>query len=234
MQIKGFQKTTLLDYPDQVASLVFTGGCNFRCPYCHNSELVLHPNHFPTLMEEVVLDHLRKRKGIIDGLVITGGEPTLMKGLMPFMERVKEEGVLIKLDTNGYMPEVVKEVIQKGVVDFVAMDVKATYETYPEVVGVSPFDVKKIQASIETIIDSATPHEFRTTVMKEFHNYDDVVQISTYLKGAQRFVLQQYMESEEQLVKKAFGAYARDEMTVMKELVEAQGTVKEVVVRSKY
>jgi len=234
MLIKGFQKTTLLDYPDQVASLVFTGGCNFRCPYCHNGELVLHQHQYPTLMEDVVIDHLRKRKGIIDGVVISGGEPTLNKGLLSFLERIKAEGVLVKLDTNGYKPNVIAEAIDKQLIDYIAMDLKGTYSKYAEITGLDRINLEEIKESIHVILNSQIQHEFRSTLMKHFHSSDDVLEMASYIKGAQRFVLQQYMESDDQLVKQNFGAYTRDELLELKKMIDSMNYVKLIQIRGQY
>lgn len=234
MQIKGFMKTTLLDYPDKLASVIFTGGCNFRCPYCHNSELVIHPQNLPTIMEEVVIEHLKKRKGIIDGLVISGGEPTLRKGLLSFMKRVKNEGVQIKLDTNGYQTDILKEVLQSGLVDYVAMDLKSTYDQYDTISGISGIDTKNIERSIELILNSGIDYEFRTTVLKDFHSYEDVLEIGSYLKNAKRFIIQQYMFSEQQLTPIEYEFYTREEMGEIETLIKAHCEIDEVILRCKY
>jgi len=234
MLIKGFQKTTLLDYPDVVASLVFTGGCNFRCPFCHNSELVLHPQSFPTIMCEVVLQHLRKRKGIIDGLVITGGEPTVLNGLIPFIRAVKEEGVLVKLDTNGYKPDVLAVLLADGLVDYIAMDIKSTFEKYSAVSGIDGVDTNKVEESIKIIMSSNIRYEFRTTVIKEFHDKADLLEIGHMIEGAQKFVLQQYVHSDEQLDDKKFTFYTREEMQVFRNEIETNSAIKEVELRCKY
>ena len=152
MIIKGLQKTTLLDFPGKVACTVFTGGCNFRCPFCHNASLVLSPAELPDLSEEEFFDFLTKRRGILDGVCITGGEPLLQKDIIPFLERIRALGFGIKLDTNGYNPEKLIEIVNEGLCDYVAMDIKNSPDMYPKTVGVDGFDVSPILESAEFLM----------------------------------------------------------------------------------
>ena len=182
MKIGGLIKFTLIDYPGHVAAVVFTQGCNFRCRYCHNPELV-----YPHLLQESmpkddVLSFLRKRKGTLEGVVITGGEPTLHLGLMDFMAEIKALGYKIKLDTNGTKPEVLQEAIDRQLVDFVAMDLKAPLEKYSLITGVE-FDPKIIQKSMDMIVASGLPYEFRTTYDKEVLTDGDIQAISDSVQG---------------------------------------------------
>ena len=182
MKIGGLIKFTLIDYPGHVAAVVFTQGCNFRCRYCHNPELV-----YPHLLQESmpkddVLSFLRKRKGTLEGVVITGGEPTLHLGLIDFMAEIKALGYKIKLDTNGTKPEVLQEAIERQLVDFVAMDLKAPLEKYSLITGVE-FDPKIIQKSMDMIVDSGLPYEFRTTYDKEVLTDEDIQAISDSVQG---------------------------------------------------
>lgn len=182
MKIGGLIKFTLIDYPGHVAAVVFTQGCNFRCRYCHNPELV-----YPHLLQESmpkddVLSFLRKRKGTLEGVVITGGEPTLHLGLIDFMAEIKALGYKIKLDTNGTKPEVLQEAIERQLVDFVAMDLKAPLEKYSLITGVE-FDPKIIQKSMDMIVASGLPYEFRTTYDKEVLTDEDIQAISDSVQG---------------------------------------------------
>ena len=182
MKIGGLIKFTLIDYPGHVAAVVFTQGCNFRCRYCHNPELV-----YPHLLQESmpkddVLSFLRKRKGTLEGVVITGGEPTLHLGLIDFMAEIKALGYKIKLDTNGTKPEVLQKAIERQLVDFVAMDLKAPLEKYSLITGVE-FDPKIIQKSMDMIVASGLPYEFRTTYDKEVLTDKDIQAISDSVQG---------------------------------------------------
>ena len=182
MKIGGLIKFTLIDYPGHVAAVVFTQGCNFRCRYCHNPELV-----YPHLLQESmpkddVLSFLRKRKGTLEGVVITGGEPTLHLGLIDFMAEIKALGYKIKLDTNGTKPKVLQEAIERQLVDFVAMDLKAPLEKYSLITGVE-FDPKIIQKSMDMIVASGLPYEFRTTYDKEVLTDEDIQAISDSVQG---------------------------------------------------
>ncbi|MFN3813126.1 MAG: anaerobic ribonucleoside-triphosphate reductase activating protein [Aquificaceae bacterium] len=192
-KIGGFQRFTLIDYPGKVACIVFTQGCNFRCPYCYNIELVLPERYGPLIPKEEVFSFLMERRGKLDGVVITGGEPTLQKkGLENFVERVKSFGFSVKLDTNGAFPEVVKSLLDKGVVDYIAMDVKAPLKKYQQVVR-TKVDTKKIEESIGLIMNSGVDYEFRTTVVKDQLSRDDLIRIGILLKGAKRYYLQRFI-----------------------------------------
>ncbi|MDD7494241.1 MAG: anaerobic ribonucleoside-triphosphate reductase activating protein, partial [Eubacteriales bacterium] len=174
MLIHGLQKLTLLDYPGKVACTVFTGGCNFRCPFCHNGSLVLRPDEGEHIPEEELFALLKKRQGVLEGVCITGGEPTLAFGLETLMARIKEMGYLVKLDTNGTRPKAVKRIIDAGLADMIAMDIKNSYKKYPETCGVPGYDTAPVKESIQLIMSSGIDYEFRTTVMREFHTPDDI------------------------------------------------------------
>lgn len=214
MKIHGLNKTTLLDYPEHVAATVFTGGCNFRCPFCHNSELVLAPGGQPVLSEEEVLDFLTKRRGVLEGVCITGGEPTLQPDLEEFMGKVKELGYLVKLDTNGYRPKVLERLVQAGLLDYVAMDVKAAPENYSRAAGLPGMDVKLVKRSIELLKESKTDYEFRTTVVKGIHKIEEFEEIGRWLSGARAYYLQSYRENENVLCP-GFEVFSREEMEAM-------------------
>jgi len=192
MLIGGLQKMTLIDYPGKIAATIFTVGCGFRCHFCHNPELELFPqNPAYQKFEEKVLNFLRARTKLIDAVCITGGEPTLQKDLIPFIKEVKSLGYSIKLDTNGSGPEVLQKLIELGLVDFFAMDIKAPWSKYELVVG-RKVDLAKIQQSAKIITSSGLPHEFRSTVLPELHSSADIIQMARQVKGADSYHLQQF------------------------------------------
>lgn len=219
MQIHGFQKTTLLDFPGYVASTVFCGGCNFRCPYCHNGDLVLHPGEVPLIPEEEIFEHLKKRREILDGVCITGGEPTLQPDLEEFICKVRALGLKVKLDTNGYCPEILMDLCKKHLVDYVAMDIKGAPKQYEEITGVKPWDFNRIQASIYFLMSGDTPYEFRTTVVKELHCVDDMRRISQWISGARAYYLQNYRDSE-QVIQKGFHGHEPEALKQMCSIIQ--------------
>lgn len=182
MKIGGLIKFTLIDYPGRVAAVVFTQGCNFRCRYCHNPELVYPHLLQPSMPKEEVMSFLHRRQGTLEGVVITGGEPTLQEGLLPFMREIKALGYLIKLDTNGTKPDIIQEAIDQKLVDFIAMDLKAPLEKYPLITGVA-FDPNILQRSMDIIRQSGLPYEFRTTYDKEVLTDADIQAISDSVQG---------------------------------------------------
>ena len=211
MQIFGFNKTTLLDFPEHVACTVFTGGCNFRCPFCQNGDLVLHGGSLPVLDEEEVFGVLRKRKGILTGVCVTGGEPTLQRHLDVFLSRVKELGYLVKLDSNGYRPEVLQSLRERGLVDYFAMDIKSSPENYARTAGVKELDMGLIRESVDFIRSCGLDYEFRTTVVRELHSSGDFLSIGEWLKGCKAYFLQSYVESEG-VICKEFSSYSKEEL----------------------
>ena len=209
MQIKGLQKTTLLDYPGQVACTVFTGGCNFRCPFCHNASLVLAPNAVDSIPENEFFAFLSKRKGILDGVCVTGGEPLLQNDIIPFLERIRSMGFKIKLDTNGSFPQRLEEIISLGLVDHIAMDIKNSPEKYGITSGASCLD--QVLESIQLIMESGISYEFRTTVVRELHEIEDIEEIGKLISGAEQYFLQAFKDSDE-LIGEGFSAYSDEEM----------------------
>ena len=227
MQIHGFNKTTLLDYPGLLASTVFTGGCNFRCPYCQNADLVLDPTSQPLIDENDIFDHISKRKGIIQGVCITGGEPTLQKDLEDFVKRLKEHGVKVKLDTNGYRPQVTKKLMENGLLDYVAMDIKSSLDDYGTVAGVK-IDPAIIKESVELLKNGPVEYEFRTTVVKELHNKETFEKIGELLSGADKYFLQGYIDSE-RVIDRRFSSYTREELEGFVSILGK--TIKNVAIR---
>lgn len=210
MLIKGLQKTTLLDYPGKVACTIFTGGCNFRCPFCHNASLVTKIDD-NNISEEEILSYLSKRKGILDGVCVTGGEPLLQNDIIPFLKKIKDIGLLIKLDTNGSRPNVLKQIISLGLVDYIAMDIKNSKEKYALTCGLDDFP-DDIETSIDIIMRSGIPYEFRTTVVKELHNKEDIISIGERINGTERYFLQGFIDSGDIIDNKIYSAYTADEM----------------------
>lgn len=218
MQILGLNKTTLLDYPEHVAATVFTGGCNFRCSFCHNMDLVLGEVE-PALSTEDFFAFLEKRKGILDGVCITGGEPTLQKDLPDFIRGIRDKGYLVKLDTNGYRPKVLEELLRENLLDYVAMDIKSSVENYPRVTGMADLDVTGIQESVSLLKSAGIPYEFRTTVVKGLHRIDEFDEIGRWLQGAEAYFLQAFRENEK-VPDKSLSSFSEAEMREMKQLAE--------------
>ena len=210
MIIKGIQKTTLLDFPGKVACTVFTAGCNFRCPFCHNASLVVCPGQVDEISEEEFFNYLSKRKGILDGVAITGGEPLISAGIEDFIKKIKVLGLLVKLDTNGAFPDKLEALLDAGLVDYVAMDVKNSREKYAQTVGLPSFP-EAIERSIDIIMKKAPDYEFRTTVVRELHQPQDIVDIANRIKNSKRYFLQSYVDSGDILCE-GFSAYNAEEM----------------------
>ncbi len=195
MKIGTIQRFSLIDFPGRICAIVFTQGCNFRCPYCHNPELV-EPSLFAEGMEEPdLLAFLHRRRGKLDAVSITGGEPLLQRGVIPFIEKVRALGYLVKVDTNGSFPLVLKEMLDKGLLDYIAMDVKAPLERYGEVVK-APVNPESIAHSIRLIMNSGVDYEFKTTVVSSLLTGRDVEKIGTLITGAKRYYLQRFVPSK--------------------------------------
>ncbi len=214
MIFNGFQKLTLLDYPEKTACTLFLAGCNFRCPFCHNASLVTHIENYETYSEEDILDFLKKRQGLLDGVCVTGGEPLLQNGIEEFLGKVKALGYSVKLDTNGSFPEKLKALVEKGLVDYVAMDVKGSMQNYGKCVGVEDFDTEYIEESIDFLLSDKVDYEFRTTVVAELHNVDDIKALAQRIKGAKRYFLQSFVDSGD-LIGKDMSAVSAEVMTQM-------------------
>ena len=218
MLIKGFQKLTLLDYPGKTACTVFTGGCNFRCPFCHNAGLVtkMDPEIIP---ESEIFDHLKKRHGILDGIAISGGEPLLQGDIEDFLGKIKESGYSIKLDTNGSFPEKLKSIIDNKLCDYVAMDIKNSKERYNETIGIDKFDISLMEKSVEILMNSEVDFEFRTTVTRNFHTLQDIEKIGEWIKGTKKYYLQNFVDSGN-LIDCNVEGVSKEEMEAMLEAVK--------------
>ena len=190
----GFEKLTLMDYPGKVACVVYTIGCNMRCPYCHNPELVDETVE-TRYTEKKILDFLQKRKGMLEGIVITGGEPTLHEDLLPFMKKVKALGFSVKLDSNGTHPEVIRKAINEGVVDYIAMDIKSPLSSYSRTVA-RPVNIRAIRKSMDIIMTSPIEYEFRTTVIKALLSPEDIREIGVEIRGAKKYFLQKFIPTK--------------------------------------
>lgn len=211
VKIHGFNKLTLLDYPGRLACTIFLGHCNFRCPFCHNAGLVLSPDSEPVIPVEEVLGTLKKRKGILEGVCITGGEPTMSAGLPEFLRSIQELGYPVKLDTNGSNPDMLKRLTEQGLIAYVAMDIKNSPEKYSETAGVSKVDLEAVNESVEFLKTGVIDYEFRTTVMKELHKTEDIRKIGKWLAGSRRYFLQAYRESE-QVIHPVYTSYSREQL----------------------
>ncbi len=211
MNIYGFNKTTLLDYPGKLAATIFLGGCNFRCPFCHNSSLVFLPDSLEIIKEETIFHTLNARKGILEGICITGGEPTLSPDLCEFITKIKNLGYLVKLDTNGSNPKKLKELVTMGLIDYVAMDIKNTKEKYRSSAGLGSLALPPILESVDYLLSSPVSYEFRTTVVKELHTSKDLFDIGLWIKGAKAYYLQVYEDSED-VINPGYSSYSPKEM----------------------
>ncbi len=204
MVIHGIQKLTLVDFPGHPAAILFSGKCNFRCPFCQNAPLVVGSDEEPVLDNDEIFDFLKKRKRMLEGIVMTGGEPTINADLIPFLSSLKDLGYLVKLDTNGYRPDVLREAVEKGVVDYVAMDIKTSLDEYPKLCGVNNIDTSRIKESIDYLMSDKVDYEFRTTVVEPLHHEENFKKIGEMTKDCKRYFLQSFVESGNILGKNCF------------------------------
>ncbi|MDD3347102.1 anaerobic ribonucleoside-triphosphate reductase activating protein [Oscillibacter sp.] len=195
MRICGLQKLSMVDYPGKLAATVFTGGCNLRCPFCHNALLVTRLEESPALESGDILSFLSTRRNLLDGVVLSGGEPLLHAGAADFLREVRALGFSVKLDTNGCYPDALGNLLSQGLVDYVAMDIKNCRERYPETVGVPDFDIAPVEESIRLLRRSGVSFEFRTTAVRELHTAADIRAIGAWLAGAKRYCLQTFVDS---------------------------------------
>ena len=195
MKIHGLQKMTLLDYPGKVACTVFLGGCDMRCPFCHNAELL--DGSAPALMEDgELLDFLKKRQGLLDGVAVTGGEPLLRSDLGVLFEKIRDLGYPVKLDTNGTHPDRLRDSIDRGLVQYVAMDIKNAPERYAETAGLEQLDLSPVRESVSLLMEGTIPYEFRTTVVAELHDEDSFRGIGNWIRGAEQYFLQAFTDRD--------------------------------------
>lgn len=227
MKIGGFQKMTVLDYPGKVACTVFLAGCNFRCPFCHNALLVTKQSEDEISAEDII-SYLKKRQGLLDGVCVTGGEPLLNEDIELLLRPIKKLGYSIKIDTNGSRPDMLKNLVKKGLVDYIAMDIKGSEESYTSISGVKVLDFTKIRDSIQYIMSCGIDYEFRTTVVKELHTVDNIASAAKMIQGAKRYYLQGFKESGE-LIRDGFSAHNKDTMEKMQ--IQAMQYVPQTEIR---
>ena len=218
MRIKGLQKLTLLDYPGRLAATVFLGGCNLRCPFCHNASLVVRSDD-AEIGEDALFEFLQSRRGKLSGVCVTGGEPTLNPELPSFISRIRALGYAVKLDTNGTNPDMLEALVRDGLVDYVAMDVKSSIDSYAAVAGVPGLDVGLIERSIDFLLRGEVEYEFRTTVVRELHTARDLEALARRIKGARAYFLQPFKDSGD-LIKDGFSSYSEAEISVLLDLIK--------------
>ena len=197
MKLSGLQKVTLLDYPGKVAATVFFSGCNFRCPYCHNASLVTHADTAPVLPEDALCSFLDKRKGLLDGVCVSGGEPLMQADLAPFLQKLKDRGFLVKLDTNGSYPGKLRDLVERKLVDYVAMDIKNAPSHYAATTGIADTMLPNVRESVSYLLTDAVPYEFRTTVVRSLHTTEDFLEIGRWIQGASQYFLQNFADSSD-------------------------------------
>ncbi|MDP7180054.1 MAG: anaerobic ribonucleoside-triphosphate reductase activating protein [Candidatus Woesearchaeota archaeon] len=221
LQINGIQKTCLINYPGKVVSTLFLGGCNMQCPYCHNKDLVINPEQLEKIKENEIITFLESKKGWVDGVCISGGEPTLQKDLPKFIEKIKERGLVVKLDTNGTNPEMIKYLIDNKLTDFISMDIKAPLEKY-DIVTRTKTNKKDIQESIDILRNSKIKHEFRTTVVPGLFSKEDAKEIGKWLKDCEHFTLQQFKPNKN-TIDSSYNkkeTFKREEMEEFKQIMQ--------------
>lgn len=220
MKITGIQKLTLLDYPGVVACTVFTAGCNFRCPFCHNSPLVLPEQIDDNFLEDdEVFEFLKKRRGVLDGVAVTGGEPLLNADIADFLVKVKSLGYKIKLDTNGSNPALLSDIIRNKLVDRVAMDIKNAPADYAKTVGMDSIDISAVERSKEILLSGSIDYEFRTTVVKGIHTWESLLAAAEWISGAREYYLQQFKDSGNLILPEGLAAYNEKEMEALADAV---------------
>ena len=220
MNIYGFIKSTLLDYPRHLAATIFVGGCNMRCPFCHNASLVLRSNTQPIIPTDEVLTYLAKRRGILEGVCITGGEPSLNPDLPLFIKQIKELGLKVKLDTNGTNPAMMKELVENRLIDYVAMDIKNSKEKYKYTAGNKDISLDKINESVSLLLSNIIDYEFRSTIVNELHTVSDIEAIGSWIKGAKAYYLQAYADSGD-VILPGFSSPSKEVLMQYKELLSA-------------
>ena len=220
MQIGGLQKLTVLDYPGKVAATIFTKGCNLRCPFCHNRDLVVGLDQIGFIPEDEVFAFLKKRQNILDGVCITGGEPLMHPEIEPLIREIKALGYAIKLDTNGTFPERLSALIDQNLLDYVAMDIKSSPEHYAEITGCEALPIDQIDQSIHLLMKNRVAYEFRTTMIKEYHSVDDFIKIAEWIDGAKAYYLQAFVDSGHLIGSRKFHAFSTEEAEHIQKIVK--------------
>lgn len=227
IQIAGIENMSMVDYDDKIACTIFTHGCNFRCPFCQNSALVLSDS-IPLLDANKILEQLEKRKGLLDAVCISGGEATLQQDLVPFIKKIRSLGFLVKIDSNGYNPPMLKYLIEHKLVDYIAMDVKGSAEIYADICGLKQINMIKIKESISIIMKSKINYEFRTTLIEEFHTPEVMKNLLAMIKDSEKYALQKYKDSPG-CIQHGFHPIPKETALLYKQLAEK--TVKQVIMR---
>ncbi len=218
MHIGGIQKLSLLDYPDRTSCTIFTVGCNYCCPFCHNASIIREPRSVQEIPLPEIMEFLKNRVGLLDGVCISGGEPLLQAGLEDFLIEIKALGFSVKVDTNGSNPKKLKHLIDSELVDYVAMDVKNTPERYGQTIGIKNYDLEPVKESISLLLSGPIPYEFRTTVVREFHTSEDILGIARWIAGAGSYYLQTFVDSGD-VLKSGLSGYSKEEMQYFQKLV---------------
>lgn len=227
IQIAGIENMSMVDYDDKIACTIFTHGCNFRCPFCQNSALVLSDS-ISLLDANKILEQLEKRKGLLDAVCISGGEATLQQDLVPFIKKIRSLGFLVKIDSNGYNPPMLKYLIEHKLVDYIAMDVKGSAEIYADICGLKQINMIKIKESISIIMESKINYEFRTTLIEEFHTPEVMKNLLAMIKDSEKYALQKYKDSPG-CIQHGFHPIPKETALLYKQLAEK--TVKQVIMR---
>ena len=227
IQIAGIENMSMVDYDDKIACTTFTHGCNFRCPFCQNSALVLSDS-IPLLDANKILEQLEERKGLLDAVCISGGEATLQQDLVPFIKKIRSLGFLVKIDSNGYNPPMLKYLIEHKLVDYIAMDIKGSAEIYADICGLKQINMIKIKESISIIMESKINYEFRTTLIEEFHTPEGMKKLLAMIKGSEKYALQKYKDSPG-CIQHGFHPIPKETALLYKQLAEK--TVKQVIMR---
>lgn len=219
MVIDGFEKLTLLDYPGNIACIIFTRGCNLKCPFCHNKSLISFNKTSGQFTENEVFDYLEKRKNVLDGVCITGGEPLLQSDIKDFIKKIKRLNLKVKLDTNGTSYLKLKELLDENLIDYVAMDIKNTFEKYSLTSGIKDLELENIKKSILLLRKSKIDYEFRTTIVKEYHTFEDIEKIAKIIGKDSKYYLQNFIDSDNVLIKNLH-SFTDEELIESKEKLE--------------
>ncbi|WP_373486269.1 anaerobic ribonucleoside-triphosphate reductase activating protein [Acetobacterium malicum] len=218
MKIGGIQRLSLLDYPDKTCCTIFTVGCNYRCPFCHNASIICNSVPENGILQEEVIEFLKRRKSLLDGVCITGGEPLLQDQLESFIREIKSLGFLVKLDTNGSLPKKLKQLIETGLVDYVAMDIKNSPDSYGQTIGINNYNLDPIKESVDLLLSNIVPYEFRTTVVRQLHTSKDMLAIAQWIKRAEHYYLQNFVDSGD-VLESGLSGFSREEMQDFQELI---------------